>query len=480
MNRERFDELLDVWAEGRLTADQAREFESLLVAHPVLRAEADTHRAFLSMVRSSPLPQTPPELLERALRRAREEQRRERALTSARVVPVPPRTIDRRQMRAARLRWMYSAAAAIALMVGGGYLVLQSLDEAPVREQRIPLVHDPSGHALEGASLGRDAGSMELATNGSARELADDTSIVADEVRRGVVVESPNYGTYFFEDRTDTRRVERYAAPTEAPAAPVVAMDQEGDRARAYDPRLAAPVGAPTASVAELDKLADAPAQQQQLAMTFGESSKFVERVAAEPPLPPPRMTTELYRYLAAQATASGGRVAGGEAVAEARTAFYVEFPDRAALDAFNWRLQHVPVPVQPAVAEQPPRTPADDIARRERSVASEPSRTTAGTTLVPDSDVARTAFAVGAAPAIEQAEAMRKQQDARLESASDFYARGGLQITEYQYRPFRFDAFTSQVLSDMNSSRVRLILRPEAEKAAKTEAGFFVAPNPE
>jgi hypothetical protein len=122
MNRDRFDELLDDWADGRLAGKEAREFESLLLSNPGWRGEAESHRAFLQLVRSAPPVTAPPHLLGQALQRARSE--------APNPYEVHRNVVDlsqmfaqrRRQQRAASSRrWLYSAAAA-CFLIGGGYV----------------------------------------------------------------------------------------------------------------------------------------------------------------------------------------------------------------------------------------------------------------------------------------------------------------------------------------------------------------------
>ncbi|MBI5154913.1 hypothetical protein HZA57_06720, partial [Candidatus Poribacteria bacterium] len=70
MSRERFEELLDDWARGRLTPDEAREFDALAGSGEDWREEAEAHRALLRAISAARAVRAPEGLLAGALEKA--------------------------------------------------------------------------------------------------------------------------------------------------------------------------------------------------------------------------------------------------------------------------------------------------------------------------------------------------------------------------------------------------------------------------
>lgn len=128
MNRERFEELLDDWARGRLAADEAAAFERALAGDPDLEAEARDHRRLLAAIESAPRAAAPAGLLAGALARARavgfEDDDEDETPAAPPAVVVEVRALPR--------KWFYGAAAAAVLVLGGvGAWQLRPLVEEP-------------------------------------------------------------------------------------------------------------------------------------------------------------------------------------------------------------------------------------------------------------------------------------------------------------------------------------------------------------
>ncbi|MDK2972832.1 MAG: hypothetical protein PWP23_2587 [Candidatus Sumerlaeota bacterium] len=369
MSRERFDELLDDWAEGRLAGSDAREFEALLLSNPNWRGEAECHRSFLQLVRTAPRPTAPPRLMSEAMRRARSGEEIPNPYEMHQKVIDIQQTIEakRRKQSGTSRRWIYGLAAAL-LVTAGGYTAFQMTMDA--RDATPSATESPAAESPGGEAMPAGRGRMIA----DARKVHSDEELVTLEstASQTEIEERNGFERSFFSHTTRDDSANRKSvilaqllneeigpAPARE-ARPVAAQPSATGAAAATDPLLM-----PDSAPKELAR-AESPASADDLSKVmsaFAPPSPSRMKRGAPPAAKPAEPTREEVAYY----DPSEGTISHGDVwrVKDGPTAPAPEFAASARdeLPAVSGTLdEKSPAPAAPASAPAAPAIPERDL----------------------------------------------------------------------------------------------------------------------